>query len=211
MENKYELTDEVIEYLGHTLHRIKALKDFGDIKKGDMGGWIEGSFNLSQYGNCWVYQGAIAYDNSRVLNNSKIYDNAQIYGNAWIWENAKVYGNARVGGYTMIFGKVNVCDDALVCGDSIITDEAKICGKITISNNPMINGNPIISKIGDYAVFQDIWGNGDYITWTKSNNMWKEGSFYGTEEELIKKSYKVGKNKGKRIEKLINFIKDYYV
>ena len=95
--NKYELTDETIEYLGHILHRIKALKDFGDIKKGDMGGWIEGSFNLSQYGDCWVYQGAIAYDNSRVLNNSKIYDNAQIYGNAWIWENAKVYGNARVG------------------------------------------------------------------------------------------------------------------
>ena len=27
-EKKYELTDEVIEHNGHTLHRIKSLKDF---------------------------------------------------------------------------------------------------------------------------------------------------------------------------------------
>lgn len=30
---KYELTSEVIEYKGHTLHRIKALKNFGSGKE----------------------------------------------------------------------------------------------------------------------------------------------------------------------------------
>ena len=38
---KYELTSEVIEYKGHTLHRIKALKNFGSVKEGQFGGWIE--------------------------------------------------------------------------------------------------------------------------------------------------------------------------
>ncbi|EJF84065.1 hypothetical protein MCU_00733 [Bartonella elizabethae Re6043vi] len=39
MEKKYELTDETIEVDGHTLHRIRALKDFGDLKTGDLGGF----------------------------------------------------------------------------------------------------------------------------------------------------------------------------
>ena len=39
-EKKYELTDETVKGYGHTLHRIKALKDFGDVKKGDLGGFI---------------------------------------------------------------------------------------------------------------------------------------------------------------------------
>lgn len=41
MEKKYELTDEILEVGGHVLHRIKALRDFGNVKKGDIGGWIE--------------------------------------------------------------------------------------------------------------------------------------------------------------------------
>ena len=40
-EKKYKLTDEVINVLGSTLHRIKSLKDFSDVHKGDLGGWIE--------------------------------------------------------------------------------------------------------------------------------------------------------------------------
>lgn len=31
---KYELTSKVTEYQSHTLHRIKALKDFGSVKEG---------------------------------------------------------------------------------------------------------------------------------------------------------------------------------
>ena len=52
MEKKFELTEETIQCDEHTLHRIKALKDFAFIKKGDMGGWIEKESNLSQDGNC---------------------------------------------------------------------------------------------------------------------------------------------------------------
>lgn len=43
MEKKFELTDEfIINDLGIKLYRIKALKDFSDVKKGDFGG---GTYN----------------------------------------------------------------------------------------------------------------------------------------------------------------------
>ncbi|EJF98611.1 hypothetical protein MEI_00181 [Bartonella vinsonii subsp. arupensis Pm136co] len=35
---KYELTDQTIDVDGFTLHRIRALRDFGKVKKGDLGG-----------------------------------------------------------------------------------------------------------------------------------------------------------------------------
>ena len=50
MEKKYRLTEETKEWCGRTLHRIEALKDFGDVKAGDKGGWIEQEENLNQDG-----------------------------------------------------------------------------------------------------------------------------------------------------------------
>lgn len=39
MEKKFELTEEfIINNSGIKLYRIKALKDFSDVKKGDLGG-----------------------------------------------------------------------------------------------------------------------------------------------------------------------------
>lgn len=71
--NKYEmLHEDKIEIGSHTLYRIRALKDFGDVKAGDIGGYIEKEENLSQEGTCWIYD------------------------NAWVRGNAKVYGNAKI-------------------------------------------------------------------------------------------------------------------
>ena len=50
MNKKYELTDETINHYGVVLHRIKALRSFGDVKAGDLGGFIESEDNLSQEG-----------------------------------------------------------------------------------------------------------------------------------------------------------------
>ena len=72
-EKKYELTDETIEVNGKILHRIKSLKDFNNVKKGDLGGCVENEGNLSQKGNCWIYDNAI------------VYDNAYVSGDACIW------------------------------------------------------------------------------------------------------------------------------
>lgn len=89
---KYELTDETIDVSGTTLHRIKALKDFGNVKKGELGGYVESERNLSQEGNCWVC------GNAKVCGDAEVCGNAKVYGNAWVYGNAEVCGNARVYG-----------------------------------------------------------------------------------------------------------------
>ncbi len=45
---KYELTTDTKTFLGRKLFRIKALISFGDVKAGDMGGYVEKESNLSE-------------------------------------------------------------------------------------------------------------------------------------------------------------------
>lgn len=104
MEKKYILTDETIEYLGHTLHRIKAVRDFDYVKAGDLGGFIESEKNLDHIeseknldhdGNARVSGDAWVSDDARVL------DNARVLGDAWVLGDAMVSGNAD---YTTVHG-----------------------------------------------------------------------------------------------------------
>ena len=85
---KYELTNEYIIYLGKKLYRIKALKNFGNVKAGELGGYIENEDNLSQYDNAWVYNKAIVKDNAWVYGEAIVKDNAIVFGDAWIESNA---------------------------------------------------------------------------------------------------------------------------
>jgi conserved hypothetical protein len=50
-EKKFQLTDSTI-YNSKILYRVQALKDFGDVKAGDKGGWVESEENLSHHGDC---------------------------------------------------------------------------------------------------------------------------------------------------------------
>ena len=81
---KYEFTGETKEWYGRTLHRIVAMCDFGDVKKGNIGGWIEKEDNLSHEGDAWVYGDA------------QVCDSAQVYGDARVYVNARVCGEAKV-------------------------------------------------------------------------------------------------------------------
>ena len=89
---KYKLTKETLQFAGRTLHRIKAVKDFGSIQAGEFGGWIENEKNLSQDDNAWIYGNAMVFDNAEV------YGNANVFGYAEVYDNAKVYGNAVIKG-----------------------------------------------------------------------------------------------------------------
>lgn len=66
---KYEFTEETMLVGERLLHRIKALRDFGDVRKGDIGGWIEGQENLSHDDDCWVYGNAEVYGDAIVEKN----------------------------------------------------------------------------------------------------------------------------------------------
>ena len=100
--DKYELTDETIKVAGKTLYRIKALKSFGKVKSGELGGYIESEKNLSHKGNAWVsdkaavYGKAKVYDNAWVFEGSQVHENAKVYGNAQVYYNTRVYGNTEL-------------------------------------------------------------------------------------------------------------------
>lgn len=88
MEKKYKLTDETIKIDDVTLYRIEALKDFGKIKKGDKGGFVQSEDNLSHSDDACVYGNACVYDNAWVYGDAKVYGNACVYGNAKIANNS---------------------------------------------------------------------------------------------------------------------------
>ena len=148
MEKKYELikTDTICAY-GRTLFRVRYLCDIENIvAAGDIGGYIEGEYNLSQQGN------------------SVVLGDAEVYGNAKVCGDAKVYGNAKV------------------CGD------AKV------------------QSTRDYIVFKNFWSSGRHFTWTRSDNKWTVGCFYGTGEELIAKAYKDSQMKGREYERVVRYV-----
>ncbi|WP_019223577.1 hypothetical protein [Bartonella rattaustraliani] len=77
MFKKYELTDETKVVNRVTLHRIKALRDFYNVKAGDLGGFIQKEENLSHEGNAWVGDKACVYQDAKVCGD------ALIFGTAW--------------------------------------------------------------------------------------------------------------------------------
>ena len=230
MAKKYKLTEESIIYFGKTLYRIEALKDFANVKKGDKGGYVQSDENLSQEGNCWISDNAIVYDYALVSGNAKVsgytlvYDNAQVCDkaivayNAKVFDNAQVCGNAQVSGSTKIygnaevFGNAYVCGDAVVCGDAkvfgnaVVYDNAGVFGDALVYGNVEISGSAEIKNNSDYIVFKNWWSSGRYFTWTRSNNMWKVGCFYGTGEELIAKAYKDSEISGREYKRVVGYV-----
>ena len=88
MEKKYILTDDVIDFNGHTLHRIKAVRDFDCVKAGDLGGFIESEKNLDHDGD------------------------------AWVTGDARIFGDAVVSSAAVVSGAAVVTGDAVVSGDA---------------------------------------------------------------------------------------------
>mgnify|MGYP007111793238 CR=1 FL=1 len=70
---KYEFTGQRRKWGNRTLLRIVATRDFGDVKAGEVGGWIENESNLSHEGDCWVYDNGKVYDNGVVRGNGAVY------------------------------------------------------------------------------------------------------------------------------------------
>lgn len=201
MENKYEFTDEVINTpSGRVLHRIRALRDFGNVEKGDLGGFIEWKSNLSHEGNCWVYGDSKVFGAAKVsgnahVENSSIYDAAKISGDAFvtssvIFGESMVYNNAYIED-SIIYGSCKICNRAHVI-KSNISDEAKILGRTCVKDssvyekarvdgwfgilNLRLGGNSTVNSKDDYIAIDG--GNYD-ITFarTTDNNIFV--SYFG--------------------------------
>ena len=118
---KYEFTDETIDYFGHILHRIRALRDIPrhNVKAGDLAGFIESEVNLSQEGDCWVG------DNAYVFGGARVCINACVCGDAWVYDIAQVSGNAQVSGTAWVLGNAWVHGNT--CVSTGVHTEGKIC------------------------------------------------------------------------------------
>ena len=81
---KYELTDNYKIVKDIKVYQIRAIKDFGFIKKGELGGFIEREENLSNSGNAWVGENAVVSENARVGGNAEVRGTAVVRGNARI-------------------------------------------------------------------------------------------------------------------------------
>ena len=191
---KYELTSETKVINGVVLHRIKALNSFGNIKKGELGGWIESEKNLSQYGDAWVDDNAMVFGYATVRGDATVCGNAKVSGNAWVSDNATVCGNAWVS------------DNATVYGNAKVYGNATVFGYAMISGYAMINEDANVCENADFIVFKNWWSSGRYFTWTRSNNKWTVGCFYGSGEELIAKAYKDSEKSGREYERVVKYV-----
>ena len=166
---KYELTKETKVIGGKTLFRIRALRSFGDIKAGDLGGFIENERNLSHEDNAWVSGNAKVIDNARVSDNALVSDNARVSGETWVGGNARVDGNARVGGDArvngdaMVGGNAQVEGNAWVSGDARVEDNARVDGDAWVDGNARVDGDAWVD--GNAQVSGDglINSNNDYL------------------------------------------------
>ena len=146
MGKKYKLLKDqfITLYSGETLYRIKALKDFGDVKKGDIGGFIKSENNLSQKGKCWVYDDArvngcaLVYNNAKIRNNAKIYGYAMVFDNAEITNNANVYDNSSISGNARIHDCARIYDTASIGGNANVYGNSRICGFAKLSGNVIV-------------------------------------------------------------------------
>ena len=160
---KYELTDETKEFDGKTLYRIRALIDFGLVKAGDFGGWIEKEENLSQEGRCWVYDNACVYENASVFENAYVSGNAKVFGNANVFDNACVCDNTRVCENMRVsysYTKTDLCKDiaaSLRCQcNLLLTNNKVIAYKIVNKNLSSLYDENFIYEVGKIAEVKDV-------------------------------------------------------
>ena len=193
----YKMTNETIKYDGHTLHRIICTKSFRNVDKGTLGGFIEGYGNL--YDKAWVGDEAKVYDSAVVNGYASVVGHACVSGSACISGIAIVMDSASVSGCNTFVG-----DYARISNSAIIRSD--IAHSVAIRGSASIRGNAVIESNHDYIVFKNWWSSGRYFTWTRSNDMWAVGCFYGTGKKLIAKAYRDSYISGQEYERVVRYV-----
>ena len=133
---KFKLdTSHKISVDGVTLYRIRALKDFGVVKKGDLGGYVEKEENLSQKGTAWIF------DNAKAMDDAIVKDDATLHHNATVCDDAIISGSASVNENVTIYDEATVSDKAILYGNVILFDKAKIYGNARLYDHVVVSGN----------------------------------------------------------------------
>ena len=146
------------------VRRIQAVKDFGTVEAGELGGWIKGEGNLSHFGNCWVSGDAQVSDNAQVYGDARVSDNAWVRGSAQVYNNAKVYGNAWVSNNVQVSEDAHVYDLAQVSGDAVVRDNALVSG------NAQVDGDAQIEAPSDVITITNVGSRSGTTTFYKNKH-----------------------------------------
>lgn len=84
LKDDFKIIDSVKVY------RIQALKSFADVKKGDLGGFVESEANLSQQNTCWIYDSSIVKDEVKVIDKVKVFSNSVLQGVFTVEDTCKI-------------------------------------------------------------------------------------------------------------------------
>ena len=222
---KYELIKESKTiFEGREVYRIRALKDFRNVRAGDVGGWVCSYNNLSQEGNCWIYGNAKCldhariFDNAMIIDNSKMFDKSKMYDNSMMCDNSMMYNNSMMCNRAIMrnssmmldnskmFDNSIMYDDTVMCNSSIMLDNARMYYKAKMYGNAILDGNKLLygSINKSYKkIFQHHCEN-RLITaiLTKENEiLYSIGCQIGiTKEKFIDRIYNDCKIKGKGLE-----------
>lgn len=204
------------------LYRIQALKTFTKpggynpvVHVGELGGYVESEDNLSQEGNCWLF------DKARVKDGGKIIEDAIVYDKCLVSKNSIVRGSSVVGGYCFVTNQSVIIDSRLegnviVNGHSTIHSGAYLYGEIGVDQSNIDGSVNLIGRIsvkksritapielsGDYELNFDVSDPHSVIGYnvgmpggrlftiknivaSKVEDKWSTGDFVGTGEELI--------------------------
>lgn len=184
MDKKYEiLKDQAITMDGSTIYRIKALRNFGDVEAGDMGGFVEKEENLSHEGPCWIYDDAMVYHNAKVRDNAIVRGYAHVYNESQVLHNAIVEGHARVHGHGIVFGNARIKDNgsvfdhgivngfAIVQDNAVVRDCARVYGETIIKDHATVAGYMMVSQ-GTISNSAILFGVGEINFDVSSKNDW---------------------------------------
>ena len=139
--NKYKITDDR-HPVYTSLKRIQALTDFGTVKTGDLGGFIESYNNLDVGNTAWVFNDSLVFRLSRVLGNAQVRGHSRLYDESYVYGNALIYSTIMKG-HSRVFDHATVHDSVLLqntwvhqyanCTKCILTDDVAVYGHSTLN------------------------------------------------------------------------------
>lgn len=201
--SKFEFTGRTKVVDGVTFQKIRALRDIGSVKTGDLGGWLERETNLSPDGNCWVsgeayvsgkaqvYGDAWVHGNARVFSAAEVFGTAIVSGNAKVYGAAKVFGDSRVYGFAQVANLAQVFGDARVNGYAQVAGRAQVHGDANVYDNALIRGNSDVDCCSAAFWAARVGRKNGTLTVTKAQGgglLATRGCFAGTIEEFLAQS-----------------------
>ena len=198
-DKKYELVPETVtELYGKSMYRICALKDFSDVKKGQYGGYVESEENLSQTGNCWIYDDSIVGLGSRVIDNAIVKDASKVIGGSEVSDDAIIEECSLIDESSVVSDQSRVIDSlvtnasyviykSVVNRDSMVYQGSTICDAIIGPEAYVRNGAVIrfdISNAEDYVVYSNPFSYGRSLTASTKKDIWSCEPFAETAEWL---------------------------